>query len=135
MGPRPLLQHHDLTNWQYWDFFVANQRDAAVEKIKSLNEPLLEDAPRRNFFLYDPSDPRNETKWRYNPKNGYNSSTTTGTITHLVQDANTLRAEINIAAQATILRKKRGSGAPVTGSDQLIRCSGYGDPDRNSDPR
>ncbi|KIW87786.1 uncharacterized protein Z519_11760 [Cladophialophora bantiana CBS 173.52] len=119
---------------EYWNFFAAKERDGAVEKIKSLNQPLLDDVPKSSFFWPNQSDPSNESKWVYNPGNQYNNSTASGTITHLVQGANTLRAEINIAAQATILRKT-ASGNPVSNSDQLIRCSGFGDPDRNSDPR
>lgn len=129
------MRRYKLTDWQYWTFFANKQKDTAAETIKALNKPLLDDVPKSNYFTVNRSDPSNESKWEYNPKNGYNSSTTTGVITHLVQGANTLGAEINIAAQATILRKKRGSGDPVKNSDQLIRCSQYGDPDRNSDPR
>lgn len=103
--------------------------------MRTLNEPLLDDVPKKRFFTVNPANPDNEAQWIYNPHNDYNAYSTTGTITHLVQRANTLGAEINIAARATILRKARASGQPVTSSDQLIRCSGYGDPDRNSDPR
>lgn len=129
------LGNFTLTFVQYWEFLASNQTNTAVQNIYKLNEPLLDGVPKSRFFLVDPSDPSNQSKWRYNPRNTYNSSTTTGTITHLMQDANTLGAEINIAAQATVLRKSRGTSQPVTASDELIRCSQYGDPDRNSDPR
>lgn len=120
---------------EYWQFLGSVQRDTLVSNIYELNSPLLDRVNKRQFFSVDPNDPNNEQKWIYNPNNKFNSSTTTGTITHLVQDANTLGAEIDIAAQATVLRKSRSTGKPVTESDQLIRCSRYGDPDRNSDPR
>jgi hypothetical protein len=68
----------------------------------------------------------------YNPANPWNISSTTGTITHLIQPNNTLAAEIDIAAQATVIREIDGD--LVTESDRLIRCSGYGNPGRNSDP-
>ena len=124
-----------LTLLQYWQFLGSVQRDTLVSNIYKLNSPLLDGVNKKQFFNVDPKDPNNEQKWIYNPNNKFNSSTTTGTITHLVQDANTLGAEIDIAAQATVLRKSRSTGKPVTESDQLIRCSRYGDPDRNSDPR
>jgi hypothetical protein len=44
-----------------------------------------------------------------------------------------LRAEINIASQATILRRHAGDD-PVTDANELINCSRFGDPDRHSDP-
>jgi hypothetical protein len=66
---------------------------------------------------------------RYNRQNKWN---TTDGIVHLSHPANTLGAEINIGAQATILRKKNGQ--VLTGADDLIRCSGYGVAERASDP-
>ena len=51
---------------------------------------------------------------------------------HLTHPANTLEAEINIAAQATILRARQGQ--VLTDQDDLIRCAGYGAPGRASDP-
>jgi hypothetical protein len=65
----------------------------------------------------------------YNPYNKWN--TTDGAM-HLNQRNNTLRAEINIAAQATILRQKEGK--VLTDADELIRCALYGSPGRASDP-
>src|SRR5262249_12382961 len=65
----------------------------------------------------------------YNRRNKWN--TTDGAV-HLTHPANTLGAEINIAAQATILREKNGQ--VITNPDTLIRCSGYGVPQRASDP-
>lgn len=70
----------------------------------------------------------------YNPKNRWNLSTTSGAIAHLIHPSNTLSAEVDIAAQATVLRKD-SNDKPITTPDQLIRCSEYGDPDRNSDPQ
>ncbi len=60
---------------------------------------------------------------KWNTKNG---------AMHLNQRNNTLSAEINIAAQATILRQK--GGVVLTDPDKLIRCALYGAPDRASDP-
>jgi hypothetical protein len=66
---------------------------------------------------------------RYDRWNKWN--TTDGAM-HLSHPANTLGAEINIAAQATILRRKNGQ--PITNPDTLIRCSGFGVAQRASDP-
>jgi hypothetical protein len=66
---------------------------------------------------------------KYNRLNKWN--TTNGAM-HLNQRNNTLGAEINIAAQATILRQK--GGVTLTDPDELIRCGQYGAPGRASDP-
>ncbi|MFM9965431.1 MAG: hypothetical protein ACKV2Q_29955 [Planctomycetaceae bacterium] len=51
---------------------------------------------------------------------------------HLIQGANTLGAEINIAVRSTIIREI--NHVILTGEDDLIECGQYGAPDRNSDP-
>jgi hypothetical protein len=56
-----------------------------------------------------------------------------GCIMHLAQVNNTLGAEIDIAAQATVLRKDP-SGELITDATTLCNCSKYGNPNRNSDP-
>jgi hypothetical protein len=66
---------------------------------------------------------------KYNRLNKWN--TKNGAM-HLNQRNNTLGAEINIAAQATILRQK--GGVTLTDPDALIRCGLYGAPGRASDP-
>lgn len=66
---------------------------------------------------------------KYNRLNKWN--TKNGAM-HLNQRNNTLGAEINIAAQATILRQK--GGVTLTDPDELIRCGLYGSPGRASDP-
>lgn len=66
---------------------------------------------------------------QYNPWNKWN--TTEGAM-HLTHPANTLQAEIQIAADATVLRAK--NGVLLTDDDELIRCAEYGVADRASDP-
>ena len=52
---------------------------------------------------------------------------------HLHHPANTLGAQINIAARASVLRIS--GGQLITDADALIRCTGFGDGDRASDPK
>jgi len=52
---------------------------------------------------------------------------------HLIQSANTLGAEIQLGADATVLRVD-SAGNPIHDYDRLIRCSQYGGIYRNSDP-
>jgi hypothetical protein len=68
-------------------------------------------------------------KGEYNPFNRWN--TTHGAM-HLTHPASTLAAEIRLAADGTVVRSR--AGRPVTDPDDLICCSGYGDPNRSSDP-
>ncbi|HEA19241.1 MAG TPA: hypothetical protein ENH88_22865 [Pseudoalteromonas prydzensis] len=67
----------------------------------------------------------------YNKKNEFNNNTTNGAVT-LISPPNTLPAEIYLAAAATITRECEGK--IVTNKNQLIQCSQYGTPGRNSDP-
>ena len=66
---------------------------------------------------------------QYNPWNRWN---TTKGIVHLQQLANTLAAQINIGADATIRRKK--GGREITDAQPLICCGGFGGVERSSDP-
>jgi hypothetical protein len=66
---------------------------------------------------------------QYNRLNKWNTSR--GAM-HLNQRNNTLRAEINIAAAATILREDNGQ--LLTDADDLIQCAKYGQAGRASDP-
>jgi hypothetical protein len=83
--------------------------------------------------LVDLTDPANPqvvyAKGAYNPYNRWN---TTGGIMHLTHPANSLSAEINLAAEATILRQS--GGRPVVDPEALICCSAYGGLNRTSDP-
>ncbi|GHF33218.1 hypothetical protein E5082_31925 [Streptomyces griseoluteus] len=67
----------------------------------------------------------------YNPRNRWNDSTTHGAM-HLIQVNNTLSAEIELAAAATIVRVINGK--ELATDQELISCSQYGEPERNSDP-
>lgn len=57
-----------------------------------------------------------------------------GCIMHLAQNNNTLGAEIDIAAQGTVIRKDK-NGKTITDPVKLCDCSKYGISDRNSDPK
>ncbi|ODB55041.1 hypothetical protein A7311_20615 [Paenibacillus polymyxa] len=63
----------------------------------------------------------------------YNKWNTTHGCLHLIQPNNTLNAEIDIAANATVLRKKQ-DGTLITDANELICCAQYGAPLRASDP-
>jgi hypothetical protein len=53
---------------------------------------------------------------------------------HLQQPANTLGAQIDIAARASVVRRDP-TGTLISNIKTLIGCDGFGDPDRQSDPK
>lgn len=67
----------------------------------------------------------------YTPRNKWN--TTHGAV-HLIQPNNNLYAEVQIAAQACILREN-DAGVPISESNALIECARYGEAGRASDPK
>ena len=69
-------------------------------------------------------------KGRYNPYNKWN---TTHGVVHLGAPPNSLTAEIQLGADATVLRQD-ARGRLLVEADALICCARYGGPDRNSDP-
>ena len=91
------------------------------KKVLSLYQQLVSPNVRMNDLF--------DAHGRYNPFNRWN--TTDGAV-HLTHPSNSLGAEINIAARATVLRQQ--GGQPITDANDLIACSGYGDGGRASDP-
>ena len=104
---------------EYWDQLAQNNE----ERLLGLYRQFL----GRNIPLADIFGPDG----RYNPRNKWNSRTDVGPI-HLVQQSNFLSAAIELAAAATIVRKI--DGRLIVSDQELIRCSQYGVPVRNSDP-
>lgn len=85
-------------------------------------------------FFDDNTDPGS---WRYYARKGtynpFNKWTTTDGILHLTHPANTLRGEFRVAGGASV-RRRDGGGQPVVDPERLVCCSGFGDPNRSSDP-
>jgi hypothetical protein len=67
---------------------------------------------------------------QYNPYNKWN---TTHGIVHLCAPPNSITAEIQLGADATVLYRN-ADGDPVVTPGALICCAAFGGPDRNSDP-
>jgi hypothetical protein len=123
------------------------QRDPGTDKIVRITFTceapeywafLASAAPDRALALYrehiDPNVQLNElflANGRYNPRNRWNASTVNGAM-HLIQPSNTLSAEIELAAGASVVRMVGGN--LLTGEQELIKCGQYGAPERHSDP-
>ncbi|SCX28024.1 hypothetical protein [Mycolicibacterium fluoranthenivorans] len=102
---------------EYWKFLGERAPDKVVALYQQHVDPS---ATRADLFpggIYDPLN-----KW----------NTGRGAM-HLIQGNNTLGAEVNIGAFATIKRKDE-DGAPITDADKLIRCAKFGAAGRASDP-
>ena len=104
---------------EYWSFLAGSNRAKVVALYREFVSPDV-----REEDLFD-------SRGNYNRLNRWNSTTTDGAM-HLVQVNNTLTAEIEIAAAATIVREI--DGRVLTGEQELIACGRYGAAGRNSDP-
>ena len=104
---------------EYWELLAQTQPDTVL----SLYQEFVDSAVQRDD-LFDASE-------AYIPRNKWNSTTTNGAM-HLIQRANTLNAEIELSAAASIVRVH--NGRELTGEQELIECAQYGVPQRNSDP-
>jgi hypothetical protein len=103
---------------EYWQFLAAVSPDRVLALYRQHVSP---DVQPGDLFKGG----------RYVSRNRWNNSTTNGAM-HLVQRSNTLGAEIELAAAATIVRRR--AGVPVTEAQALIACGAYGEARRHSDP-
>jgi hypothetical protein len=103
---------------EYWIVLAQLQPETVLQRYRQLVSPAVD---------MDDLFPNGE----YHPFNQWNSSTDKG-IVHLIQGANTLGAEIELAAGASVVRRRNGT--LVTGVADLIQCSRYGAAERHSDP-
>jgi hypothetical protein len=125
--------------FEYFSFLGSNAPDVLVDIYKKANPDFADQIKKEDLFdKHGKYDPYN--KWNGvicdtpgHPENGL-TTVNPGCIMHLAQVNNTLGAEIDIAAQATVLRKNP-SGQLITNETTLCNCSKYGNPDRNSDPK
>ncbi|HEX5264842.1 MAG TPA: hypothetical protein VFW13_15025, partial [Phenylobacterium sp.] len=114
---------------EYWIALAAHD----LEKVVSLYQRLVDPAVKKADLLLDQDmrwlDNRILKAGTYNPYNPWN---TEKGVMHLTHHANSLGAEIDLAAKATVVRGN--GGVRVTDVRQLACCSDFGDPNRSSDP-
>ncbi len=104
--------------YDYYQFLASVKPQAVVNLYKKHVDPLAKKAD-----LFD-------SQGRYNPWNEVNLKK--GAM-HLTHPANALAAEIFLAGDATVRRRRNGA-EPATAA-ALIACAGFGDGARNSDPK
>jgi hypothetical protein len=103
---------------EYWHFLAQNAPDKVLDLYRKHVSPSV---VKSNLFT---------PAGAYKPLNKWNTGKG---IMHLIQPNNTLGAEVNIGAFATI-KRKHPDGSPITDADELIRCAQYGVSGRASDP-
>jgi hypothetical protein len=107
---------------EYWEFLAKTSPNKLLALYKQLVSPAHAAEVTLNDLIVGNVYKRDN---RFNREFG---------AVHLIQPNNTLGAEINIAATATVIRKN-AAGQVITDSDKLIRCAGFGAPGRSSDPK
>ena len=128
---------------EYLEWFVYKNDAGKIRRIDFTCEPydywtfLGENAPDKVLELYrrhiDPAVTREDLFPEGGAYNILNPFNTGKGAMHLTHGANSLGAEINLVAGATVLWQK--DGQPVTDPLQLIRCGEFGGEVRSSDPR
>lgn len=104
---------------KYWEVLAKHAPNSVVQLYRDHVNPAV-----RPEDLFDGNH-------NYIARNKWNSDTKQG-VMHLIQPNNTLDAEIELAAAATIVRVIKNK--ELTGEQELIACSKYGEARRNSDP-
>ncbi len=103
--------------------------DHLMDVDRKLLRKLYEEATGKTVTV----DALRDSNGLFEAGNAFNSSTD-GTIVHLMQTTNTLRAAVVLAAEATVLRKGKDD-KPIKHPQTLIVCGGLGDERRHSDPQ
>src|SRR5258706_3869787 len=116
----------------YGDFPFTGDRDVVLRLYRQFVSPAvqLQDLVAAEDVATADGKVVFVKKGDYNPYNKWN---TTHGIMHLCAPPNSLTAEIQLGADATVLRGDQ-YGHLLVEPDALICCTGYGGPDRNSDP-
>jgi hypothetical protein len=119
---------------EYWQTIAADRTllvtlyaelmDVAVNSIDSSKLYFQEACSQANLYSKAPIQYK---AGDYNPYNAYNAQW----AIHLTQGANTLGAEIGLAEGGSLI----WGNPPQSSNPDLICCAGYGDPNRNSDPK
>lgn len=130
----------------YWSALAATTKEARSDRLVELYRQLVDDRvkPEDLFYQTDLAIPYRKANgdkgWmvrrardQYNPLNNW---TTTAGVVHLTHSANTLGAEVRLAADASALwQSDRDAKGPKVGPEiRRIACGGYGGINRSSDP-
>lgn len=121
---------------EYWEFLANADRTVVLglyEDFCRRKVPWSEISWGHDVWTQHPQTKKPLHLYSRGDYNPYNSVNLEECAAHLTHPANTLGAEINLAARATVQRIDR-TGSIVTERRRLACCSNFGDPNRNSDP-
>jgi hypothetical protein len=115
-----------------WSFDFAGDRDLVLQLYHDMVSPhvQVDDLICTHDIASADGKIILASRGQYNPYNKWN---TTEGMVHLCAPPSSLAAEIELAADATVLRQD-SLGSTLVEPEALICCSGYGGPNRNSDP-
>ncbi len=122
---------------EYWEYVARQAPDLLLELYRELASP---DVRRADLFWSTPIAVWNEDRGAYSiafergDYNPYNKWNTTHGAVHLTHPANTLGAEINLAADATVLRPGVSLAPAETLPFRLVCCGIPAGVNRSSDP-
>jgi len=119
---------------EYWEHLASFDQDAVRALYESFTGRAVtwsELSFAHDVWVDDGGNPvRIYRAGDYNPLNSVNVEECAAHLTH---PANTLGAEIDLAAKAT-LQREDAAGNALSERRRLACCSNFGDPNRNSDP-
>lgn len=112
---------------EYWEHIAAHDDALLLELYRDLagQEVQMDD-------LFENKQYRPQNIW--NDVVGPDGDSVPARPIHFLQGSNTLDAAIDLAADATVLRRAI-NGEPVLDRRELVRCSRLGEPERQSDPQ
>jgi hypothetical protein len=107
----------------YYTFLAKEAPDLLLSLYRKHVSPQVELSDLISNNQYVP-----QNKWNYPQLSGMH-----GVVMHMAQINNSFRAAVNLSAIATWPRVD-SNGVPITGEQELIACSPFGDSARHSDP-
>lgn len=121
---------------EYWEFLAGADKQVVINLYTLFCARVVtwsELSWDHEVWVKDPETGQPVLLYGKGDYNPYNKVNLEECAAHLTHPANTLGAEINLAARATVQRTDR-TGGLVTERRRLACCSNFGDPNRNSDP-
>jgi hypothetical protein len=115
---------------EYWE----QLSQVKFERVRELYcEHLRRDIPAADLQFAEDVFVGGRRRYQAGEYNPFNRWNTTDGAMHLTHPANTLGAEVNLAARATVARRDVQDDL-VESKLELICCAGFGSPGRDSDP-
>jgi hypothetical protein len=120
---------------EYWEFLAEKDPNVVLALYEQFTGRKVDwDEISWDRDVWNKRNGRPVQIYKVGDYNPYNVVNLEECAAHLTHPANTLGAEIDLAARATVQRSD-ASGNLVSERRRLACCSNFGDPNRNSDPQ